>query len=87
MDELDDIISWHVETADGMADHRLLLEIHELPWHDDDDAAFERWLASMPARELDIRLSRLIDEEAGLAPALDLTALEVSLPTAARRQQ
>jgi hypothetical protein len=73
MDELDDIILWHVETLDGKGDHRVL-DLGDLSLPADDDAAFERWLASVPAQDLDTRLSRLVDGHGELSPSIDRVA-------------
>jgi hypothetical protein len=73
VDELDDILLWHVETVDGGEDRRTV-DLPDLFLAVDDDAAFERWLASAPARDLDARLSRLVDGNDALAPLIDLAA-------------
>jgi hypothetical protein len=73
MDELDDIVLWHVETMGGKEDHRML-DLADLSLPADDDTAFEHWLASAPAQDLDARLSRLVDGNSDLAPSIDRAA-------------
>jgi hypothetical protein len=73
MREVDVAIGRTFSAIDGLDDDALL-DVVELASHDDEDDAFERWLATVPTSNFEHILNDMLDVESSALSRFDRTA-------------